>query len=51
MIHFDFVVSGVQEGMIFSDEPGYYENGKFGIRLETLVKVVPAQTKYNSGTL
>jgi len=39
---------GVQEGMIFSDEPGYYENEKFGIRLETLVKVVTTQTKYRS---
>lgn len=41
---------GVQEGMIFSDEPGYYEAGKFGIRIETLVKVVPAETKFNTGT-
>ena len=25
-----------QEGMIVSNEPGYYENGKFGIRIENL---------------
>ena len=33
--------------MILSDEPGYYEDGNFGIRLETLVKVVEAETKHN----
>ena len=35
-----------QEGMILSDEPGYYEDGNFGIRIETLVRVVPAETKF-----
>ena len=25
--------------MIVSNEPGYYENGKFGIRIENLVRV------------
>ncbi|KAG8430555.1 hypothetical protein GDO86_020396 [Hymenochirus boettgeri] len=33
--------------MILSDEPGYYEDGSFGIRIENLVLVVPATTKYN----
>jgi len=37
---------GLQEGMILSDEPGYYENGNFGIRIESLVRVVPAETKF-----
>ena len=32
--------------MILSDEPGYYENGNFGIRIESLVRVVPAETKF-----
>ena len=27
-------------GMFFSDEPGYYQPGEFGIRLETVLKVV-----------
>ena len=27
----------LQEGMVISNEPGYYESGKFGIRLENLV--------------
>ncbi|XP_029212654.2 xaa-Pro aminopeptidase 1-like isoform X1 [Acropora millepora] len=34
-------------GMILSDEPGYYEDGSFGIRLETAVLVKPANTKYH----
>lgn len=38
---------GLQEGMILSDEPGYYEDGAFGIRLETLVRVVRAETQHN----
>ena len=29
----------VKEGMIVSNEPGYYENGKFGIRIENLIRV------------
>ena len=28
-----------KEGMIVSNEPGYYENGKFGIRIENLLRV------------
>ena len=28
-----------KEGMIVSNEPGYYEDGKFGIRIENLVRV------------
>ena len=27
------------EGMILSNEPGYYEKGKFGIRIENLIRV------------
>ena len=30
-------------GMILSNEPGYYKQGHFGIRIENLVLVVPAQ--------
>jgi Xaa-Pro aminopeptidase len=29
----------LKEGMILSNEPGYYENGKFGIRIENLIRV------------
>lgn len=34
-------------GMILSDEPGYYEDGHFGVRLETAVLVKVAKTKYH----
>ena len=34
--------------MILSDEPGYYEAGKFGIKIESLLKIVKAEPKYNS---
>ena len=29
----------LQEGMILSNEPGYYKKGKFGIRIENLIYV------------
>ena len=29
----------LKEGMVLSNEPGYYENGKFGIRIENLIRV------------
>ncbi len=32
------------EGMLFSDEPGFYAAGKFGIRHENLLLCVPDQT-------
>ena len=31
---------GLKKGMILSNEPGFYENGKFGIRIESLVEVI-----------
>ena len=31
------------EGMIVTDEPGYYESGKFGIRIENCLLVVKKQ--------
>jgi len=33
--------------MILSDEPGYYEDGSFGIRLESLVVVIKKETEHN----
>ncbi|XP_041354226.1 xaa-Pro aminopeptidase ApepP-like [Gigantopelta aegis] len=40
--------SGVlAENMFLSDEPGFYEDGKFGIRLETIVMVENKTTKYS----
>lgn len=38
---------GLQPGMFLSNEPGYYEDEKFGIRLENIELVVPANTAYN----
>jgi len=37
----------LEPGMILSNEPGYYKEGAFGIRLENLVAVV--ETEMNSG--
>lgn len=34
---------GLQVNMFISNEPGYYEDGKFGIRLEDIVQVVRAE--------
>jgi len=36
---------GLREGMILSVEPGYYEENKFGIRIENLVVVTKAETE------
>ncbi len=33
----------LREGMILSNEPGFYAAGEYGIRLENLLLVVPAQ--------
>uniref|UniRef100_A0A6Q2YL93 Xaa-Pro aminopeptidase 1 n=1 Tax=Esox lucius TaxID=8010 RepID=A0A6Q2YL93_ESOLU len=42
-----FADEPLEAGMIVSDEPGYYEDGSFGIRIENVVLVVPANPKYN----
>ena len=31
---------GLMEGMITSNEPGYYEGGMFGVRIESLVTAI-----------
>jgi Xaa-Pro aminopeptidase len=36
----------LKEDMIVTIEPGYYEEGKFGIRIENCVYTCKAQTKY-----
>ena len=35
----------IREGMILSNEPGYYQKGKFGIRIENLVFVKKSKNK------
>ncbi len=37
----------LEEGMVVSNEPGYYKAGEYGIRIENLVVVVPSQTHEN----
>ena len=39
----------LQEGMILSNEPGYYKAGEFGIRIENLVLVVDAYIEGSEG--
>ncbi|KAI1106329.1 aminopeptidase-like protein [Jackrogersella minutella] len=36
-------------GNVISDEPGYYEDGAFGIRIENIVMVKEIKTKYKFG--
>ncbi|EPS39037.1 hypothetical protein H072_7191 [Dactylellina haptotyla CBS 200.50] len=36
-------------GNVLSNEPGYYEDGKFGIRIENIILVVPAKTTHQFG--
>ena len=35
----------LQEGMVISNEPGYYEKNKFGIRIENLIYVKKEKIK------
>ncbi|XP_047969719.1 aminopeptidase P1 [Salvia hispanica] len=39
----------LQSSMTVTDEPGYYEDGNFGIRLENVLLVKEADTKFNFG--
>ncbi|KAI9721538.1 MAG: hypothetical protein M1812_002300 [Candelaria pacifica] len=36
-------------GNVLSDEPGYYEDGKFGIRIENIIMAKEAQTNHTFG--
>ena len=36
----------IKEGMILSNEPGYYKKNKFGIRIENLVYVKKIKIKF-----
>ncbi|KAL7732375.1 hypothetical protein ACLKA6_004354 [Drosophila palustris] len=38
---------GLQENMFISNEPGFYKDGEFGIRIEDIVQIVSAQPKHN----
>ncbi|KAF8700047.1 Creatinase aminopeptidase, partial [Rhizoctonia solani] len=40
----------LKEGMVLSNEPGYYEDGKFGIRIESIVLVRKVSTPNDFGS-
>lgn len=40
---------GLQVNMFVSNEPGYYEDGKFGMRIEDIVQIVKADPKFEFG--
>ncbi|BEJ14579.1 hypothetical protein CspHIS471_0403460 [Cutaneotrichosporon sp. HIS471] len=40
---------GLQEGMVLSNEPGYYEDGSFGVRTENVMAIRHATTPNNFG--
>lgn len=42
------IVGGFSLGIWFVLEPGYYEDGAFGIRIENVVLVVPVKTKVSN---
>ena len=41
--------AALKPGMTISNEPGYYADGRFGIRIESIVLVRDAQTPNNFG--
>ena len=43
--------TALKPGMILSNEPGYYKNGHYGIRIENLVAVQKTQTHYERDML
>lgn len=43
-----FLLDRCSFGLWFASEPGYYEDGAFGIRIENVVLVVPVKTKVSN---
>jgi Xaa-Pro aminopeptidase len=41
-----YIDTPLAAGMVCSNEPGYYEDGKFGVRIENLVVVEEKDTEY-----
>ncbi|XP_022089810.1 xaa-Pro aminopeptidase 1-like isoform X2 [Acanthaster planci] len=39
----------LRRNVFVSDEPGYYEDGSFGIRIENIVRTVPADVEHDFG--
>ncbi|KAI7867803.1 peptidase M24, structural domain-containing protein [Spinellus fusiger] len=46
-IHISYNRIPLAAGMTVSNEPGYYEDGKFGIRIENIIMVKEANTPHN----
>ncbi|KAF6262047.1 peptidase M24, structural domain-containing protein [Scenedesmus sp. NREL 46B-D3] len=44
-----WITTPLQVGMICSNEPGYYEDGGFGIRVENLLVIKEADTEFRFG--
>ncbi|ORX69797.1 Creatinase/aminopeptidase [Linderina pennispora] len=42
-----YLSAGFQHGMTITNEPGYYEDGSFGIRIENTCLVVRTETKFD----
>lgn len=42
------MTGAMKANVFFSDEPGYYEDGQFGIRLETILRVVEKNLTHNA---
>lgn len=40
------LTTALQSGMILSNEPGFYQDGSFGVRIESLIVVRPRATRY-----
>jgi len=40
----------LKKGMVVSNEPGYYEDGNFGIRIENLLEISYVKPEYNEAT-
>ncbi|XP_018573804.1 xaa-Pro aminopeptidase 1 [Anoplophora glabripennis] len=38
---------GLEAGMFISNEPGYYQDGEFGIRIEDIIQIVDANPPHN----
>jgi Xaa-Pro aminopeptidase len=44
-----WITQPLQQGMVCSNEPGYYEDGRFGVRVENLAVVAEADTPNRFG--
>ncbi|KMS64549.1 hypothetical protein BVRB_019150, partial [Beta vulgaris subsp. vulgaris] len=42
--------TALKPGMTVTNEPGYYETGKFGIRIENVMLIKSTETEHNFGS-